>query len=424
MIVVCRLLEILPHENADSLFVTQCEVGADRPLQVVTNLSELQVGEVMPLALVGHTMPVGHAVPHIKLAKLRGVTSEGMFVTWAELHETELHLNAPEAYEVGAVLVANPVVVDAEVPAGSFKKVTEILNAFELDLEAFVGRDVVVMEKMDGSSHRVGYRQGLTWCGGHNRMHAVGATATDDGFGFGMFVKGTGIAMRVTEYCEQNGIIDLAVYGEFCGPKIQENFYQLDALAFYVFDIAIGEVWQDWDRVVAIAQELKLSVVPVDHLGPFDLDKINAVVDQRSQFGEDTPREGVVVKFRQEGVFADGSRAIFKHKPEKRQERKSHRGALVLSAEELAFQSLRDAIADYVTGERAEHVVGHLQEAGTTIDFPTVVREMQLDILKEADPLHRTQFAAEAKDFRKIVGKLVGKSGECKRAIFAAIKAK
>ena len=60
-------------------------------------------------------------------------------------------------------------------------------------------------------------------------------------------------------------------------------------------------------------------------------------------------------------------------------------------------------------------------EAGSKIDFPSVVRELRADILKEADPAHLVEFEANQKDFSKIVGKLVGKSQNCKRAIFAAM---
>lgn len=88
-----------------------------------------------------------------------------------------------------------------------------------------------------------------------------------------------------------------------------------------------------------------------------------------------------------------------------------------------AFQDLRAQVSDYVTEERAAHIIGHLQEAGKAVDFPTVVNGFQRDILKEADPDHRVAFEGNPKDFRRIVGQLVGQDRDCKRLIFAAMKA-
>ncbi len=423
MIVKCEVLETGPHENADRLLVTKCDIGRAKPIQVVTNLVETAVGDALAVALHGHLMPDGFEPRKIRRSKLRGVLSEGMFVSQSDLAELYPDSVNFVATTVGGVLVEDPEIVEAAVPAGSFKKVSEIRNGYQLDLSVFVDREVVVMEKMDGSSHRVGFRRGLDWCGGHNHVLAIGAKVGNDGFGFGEFVSASGIADRLQEWALANGVEDIALYGEFCGPKIQKNFYELSERGFFVFDIAIGEQWQGWDRIVEICTELKLDVVPVDFLGAFDLDLVNEIIARRSQFGEEMPREGVVVKLREEGRFADDTRAIFKHKPEQRQERKSHRKKLSLSAEEIAFNSLRETVADYVTGERAEHAIAHLTEAGTAITFPAVVGEMQQDILKEAATDHLTRFRESEKDFRKIVGKLVGQSGECKARIFAAMEA-
>lgn len=421
MIVICKLLEMVPHENADRLKVTQCAIGESKTIQVVTNLVDLQVNQLLPVALIGHAMPEGSAIPRIKRAKLRGVESEGMFVSWDEVQQMNPQLKLEGDFQVGDVLVEDPIVEELNAPTGQFKKVSEIENAYQLDLNFFVDREVVIMEKMDGSSHRVGFRRGLKWCGGHNHMHAIGGKVSHDGFGFGAFVAENGIADRIAAYCEANQIADLGVYGEFCGPKIQKNPYGLDERHFYVFDMTIDEAWLDWDQVVQLAKEMQLELVRVDYLGMFDLETLDRLISNRSQFGDTHPREGVVLKLRQESVYPDGTRAILKHKPERRQERKSHRGKLELTPEMVAVQNLQNMVADYVTEERAEHVIGHLREAGQAIDFPSVVAEFRKDILKEADADHRHEFEADQKKFRKIVGQLVGQDHKCKRLIFAAM---
>lgn len=420
MIIRSKIVSIEPHSNADRLSVCQVDVGQPEPLQVVTNL-ELHAGDEIPLALIGHQMPAGHEVGRIRRARIRGIESEGMFVTEDEAFALGMAEPNWASSAIGGVLVTDAPIAEVDVPEDTFQKINEIENGFQLELHAFTGREVVVMEKMDGSSHRVGFRDGRAWCGGHNHMHALGTKSDKDGFGFGLFCTEHALDKQIAAYCERHELKDLAVYGELCGPKIQKNPHGLERLGFYVFDIAIEEDWQNWERVIAICGELNLQTVPVDHTGVFNLDQINAIIEQRSQFGDDCPREGVVVKFLTEDRFENGERGIFKHKPENRQERKSHRGKLVLSAEEIAYQNLSDTVADYLTAERAEHAVSHLLEAGSKIDFPSVVRELQADILKEADPSHRTEFLSNEKDFRKVVGKLVGKSHACKRVIFAAM---
>ncbi len=74
-VVVGKILEIANHENADSLFVCQVEVGKESPIQIVTNAKNVKVGDFVPVALDGATLPDGK----IKKGKLRGVESFGMF---------------------------------------------------------------------------------------------------------------------------------------------------------------------------------------------------------------------------------------------------------------------------------------------------------------------------------------------------------
>ena len=74
-VVVGKILSKGPHENADALFVCQVEVGADAPIQIVTNAKNVKEGDIVPVALDGAVLPEGK----IKKGKLRGVESFGMF---------------------------------------------------------------------------------------------------------------------------------------------------------------------------------------------------------------------------------------------------------------------------------------------------------------------------------------------------------
>ena len=80
--VVGKILDIQKHENADKLVVCQVDVGKGEPIQIVTAATNVFVGAVVPVALDGSTLFGG---VNIKKGKLRGVLSDGMFCSVAEL---------------------------------------------------------------------------------------------------------------------------------------------------------------------------------------------------------------------------------------------------------------------------------------------------------------------------------------------------
>ncbi|MDE6789921.1 MAG: phenylalanine--tRNA ligase subunit beta [Ruminococcus sp.] len=81
-VVVGKILSVVPHENSDHLVVCQVEVGKDTPIQIVTGASNVNAGDIVPVALDGSTLPNG---VKIKKGKLRGVASNGMLCSLGEL---------------------------------------------------------------------------------------------------------------------------------------------------------------------------------------------------------------------------------------------------------------------------------------------------------------------------------------------------
>lgn len=81
-VVVGKILSVTPHENSDHLVVCQVEVGGDAPVQIVTGASNVNAGDIVPVALDGSTLPGGIK---IKKGKLRGVESCGMLCSLGEL---------------------------------------------------------------------------------------------------------------------------------------------------------------------------------------------------------------------------------------------------------------------------------------------------------------------------------------------------
>ncbi len=88
LLVVCEVLEIRPHPNADKLVL--CTVKADdpEPIEVVCGARNMQPGDRVVLAKVGAALPPSEVHPEglvLKAAQIRGVRSNGMLCSGPEL---------------------------------------------------------------------------------------------------------------------------------------------------------------------------------------------------------------------------------------------------------------------------------------------------------------------------------------------------
>ncbi len=103
-VVVGRVLECEPHPNADRLRVCQVDIGAKTPSSIVCGAPNVKAGLFVPVATLGTYLPVIDL--KIKPAKLRGVPSEGMICSLAELglaKESEgIHSFAGDDLQVGS----------------------------------------------------------------------------------------------------------------------------------------------------------------------------------------------------------------------------------------------------------------------------------------------------------------------------------
>ena len=95
-VVVGKVESIVRHENSDHMWVCQVNVGQDEPVQIVTGAQNVKQGDLVPAALHNSWLPGGI---HITKGKLRGVPSNGMLCSFAELGLTQNDL--PGAYEDG-----------------------------------------------------------------------------------------------------------------------------------------------------------------------------------------------------------------------------------------------------------------------------------------------------------------------------------
>ena len=93
---VGKVVSIVRHENSDHMWVCQIDVGQEEPVQIVTGAQNVHEGDLVPAAL--HNSYLAGGV-HITKGKLRGVKSNGMLCSFAELGLTQN--DVPEAYADG-----------------------------------------------------------------------------------------------------------------------------------------------------------------------------------------------------------------------------------------------------------------------------------------------------------------------------------
>lgn len=77
-----KIKEIQKHPDADKLIVCQVDAGQDEMIQIVTGATNVQVGDIVPVAMHLSKLPGG---VQIKKGKLRGVESAGMLCSIDEL---------------------------------------------------------------------------------------------------------------------------------------------------------------------------------------------------------------------------------------------------------------------------------------------------------------------------------------------------
>ena len=104
-VVVCKILSIEQHPNADKLVVCMVDAGEAEPLQIVTGAKNMKVGDLVPLAKHKSTLPGG---VKIERGKLRGVVSNGMFCGVEELGLTVN--DYPDAISDGLLILKEGVI--------------------------------------------------------------------------------------------------------------------------------------------------------------------------------------------------------------------------------------------------------------------------------------------------------------------------
>ncbi|GBG55114.1 phenylalanine--tRNA ligase beta subunit [Sporomusaceae bacterium FL31] len=120
-VVTGKIIEIEKHPNADRLSICKLDI-AKEVLTIVTGATNVEVGQIVPVALVGAKLPSGLK---IEQSKLRGVLSSGMLCSATELNLDFKMLSAEEKEGI--------LILDKETAIG-------------IDIKQVLGLDDVVLE--------------------------------------------------------------------------------------------------------------------------------------------------------------------------------------------------------------------------------------------------------------------------------------
>lgn len=91
------------------------------------------------------------------------------------------------------------------------------------------------------------------------------------------------------------GSLSVYLFGEICGPKVQDLRYGLSAPTFHLFDVLVNGAYLDWNDVEKTAGAVNVSTVPVLEVGPWSEGLIEKHCVGKSTMASHM-REGIVVR--------------------------------------------------------------------------------------------------------------------------------
>lgn len=155
-IFVARLVEALPHPNADRLTIVRVEYGRGEPVQMVTGAPNIKVGDKgqkVVLALEGSRLYDGHQegrqLTTLRKSKIRGVDSASMVCSEKELGISEEHegiIILPDDAPVGTPLAdyLGDVILDIKINP-NFARAQSVLGVAR-EVAALTGQNVRLPE--------------------------------------------------------------------------------------------------------------------------------------------------------------------------------------------------------------------------------------------------------------------------------------
>ncbi len=129
-VVTCKIKEITQHPNAERLRICQVDAGKYGVLQIITNATNVSVGDIVPVAVDGATLATGDRIFN---GKLRGEPSYGMFCGGEEIGIDD---NFYDGASGDSVLIFN----EKELPLGEEVRDLLALKDYVFDISVLANR--------------------------------------------------------------------------------------------------------------------------------------------------------------------------------------------------------------------------------------------------------------------------------------------
>jgi RNA ligase (TIGR02306 family) len=297
---VIRLGEIVKHENADTLGVTNVFAYPS-----IVRLGDFKPGDLAAYIPVDAIVPTTdphfsflEANPHtkngqhrIKAMRLRGIFSMGLLIhadqDWAEGEDVTERLKITK-YEPPQPLITGG---DNETDPGFLPVYTDVEGLRRWPDIIAANTDVILTEKLHGANGRFLWKDGRLWVGSHLNIKKEDSNSV-----WWRAANQYGLADKLST------VPDIALYGEVFG-SVQDLHYGCDRkkgeirLAFFdALDTKTRE-YLNWPEFKAMLEKLGLPMVPIIHEGPWDQTQVGAWSNGKSLMpGADNVREGFVMR--------------------------------------------------------------------------------------------------------------------------------
>lgn len=261
--------------------------------------------------------------------------------------------------------------------------------------------EVIVTEKVHGSSMRIGFADGKIRYGGRRLEFEKITPESKDGQGFVSWALDTGLGEKMAAAFAGH---DVTLYGEWHGsgtpkkgwPQVQKGIRYIKGNDFRVFDIKFDGKYVPQDELAPLAAKVGLKTMPVLYRGKPDGKIFNSLIDTMSRVGEENgiadPEntiEGIVIRPPEFLWDERGGPVMAKYKVGKWAERASaQKHPKTQPKPRVEIPGAAEFAKEFVTDTRIEHIVSQLREDGIPIgksSMGEVMKRMGQDVKREGE---------------------------------------
>jgi RNA ligase (TIGR02306 family) len=294
LIVRVRKFTRLPHPNADTLFIAIPDGTSWQCCCRIADFENEELGIYIP---VDSLLPVD-MVNELKLpnskegepfrmrtCRLRSKLSQGLLLpNNGRFKEGD---DVAEILGITKYVEPEPDDEDLRTYPLQFTKYTNIEDIKNYPKVFVDGEEVIITEKLHGSTLRAGWVEGEFYCGSGKTAFKPDANS-----------KWLDIAKKYNLEEKLRNLPGVIIYGELFGAGVQKLRYDLDnSWDFRLFDAydVVNDEWYNWQELYTLAIELGVKEVPLLYSGPYSKEVVlEHTIGKSTMAGH--VREGCVIK--------------------------------------------------------------------------------------------------------------------------------